>query len=100
MKNPGALPGFPLFSLLLQFYRMGHNYYASCGKVFSLLFFCWLRRFWRVEGLDMASLRGNSRKKSLVSEEWVAADETQVPKSEAPGAPIFSGCGHFFRHLD
>jgi hypothetical protein len=38
MKNPGGLPGFPLFSILLLFYRMGHNYYASCGKCFSLLF--------------------------------------------------------------
>ena len=38
MKNPGALPGFPLFSYLFQFYRMGHNYYATCGKVSSLLF--------------------------------------------------------------
>jgi hypothetical protein len=32
-------------------------------------------------------LRGNPRKKSSVSEEWVAAAETQVPKCEAPGAP-------------
>jgi len=29
MKNPGTLPGFPLFSLLLLFYRMEHNYYAN-----------------------------------------------------------------------
>jgi hypothetical protein len=24
---------------------------------------------------------------------------SQVPKGEAPGAPIFSGCSHFSRHL-
>jgi hypothetical protein len=24
---------------------------------------------------------------------------SQVPKGEAPGAPIFSGCTHFSRHL-
>jgi hypothetical protein len=29
MKNPGALPGFSLSSLLLLFYRMEHNYYAN-----------------------------------------------------------------------
>jgi len=38
MKNPGALPGFPLFSLLFQFYQVEHNYYATCGKAFSFLF--------------------------------------------------------------
>jgi hypothetical protein len=30
MKNPGALPGFPLFSLQLLFYQVEHNYYATC----------------------------------------------------------------------
>jgi hypothetical protein len=29
MKNPGALPGFPLFSILLLFYQVEHNYYAN-----------------------------------------------------------------------
>jgi hypothetical protein len=38
MKNPGALPGFPLFSLHLLFYQVEHNCYATCGEVFSLLF--------------------------------------------------------------
>jgi hypothetical protein len=38
MKNPGALPGFPLFSLLLLFYQVEHNYHATCWKCFSLLF--------------------------------------------------------------
>jgi hypothetical protein len=38
MKNPGALPGFPLFSYLFQFYQVEHNYYATCGKAFSFLF--------------------------------------------------------------
>jgi hypothetical protein len=38
MKNPGALPGFPLFSLLFLFYQVEHNYYATCGEISSLLF--------------------------------------------------------------
>ena len=30
---------------------------------------------------------------------WSRFVVSQVPKSEAPGAPIFSGCAHFSRHL-
>ena len=63
-RSPTHAPGFSLISTALII-RVGGK--LLCQLFFGFMWFSWceLGGFWRVEGLDTAILRGNSRKKSL-----------------------------------